>query len=140
MPPQVYYSTPLIHVKSIEDSIRFYQLLSFKVIDTDGCEPIGWARLHHEGGAVMFLRAEGPIDPRKQAFALYMYTPDLAALCAHLEASGVQVPAPSHPPYMRGGEVLLRDPDGYATFIGHWGEPEQKAWEARLAARKPAGS
>jgi catechol 2,3-dioxygenase-like lactoylglutathione lyase family enzyme len=136
MPPTVYYSTPLLHVRSIEDSVRFYQLLSFRVIDTDGCEPLGWARLHHEGGALMFLRAEEPVDPTRQGVALYMYSPDLAGLCEHLKTNGVKVPPVSHPPYMKGGEVLLRDPDGYAIFVGHWGEAEQKEWEAQLAARK----
>lgn len=138
MPPQAYYSTPLLHVKSIEDSIRFYQLLSFKVIDTDECDPLGWARLHHEGGAVMFLRSEHPVDAGKQAIALYMYSPDLAGLCEHLKTNGVQVPPMSRPPYMRGGEVLIKDPDGYGIFLGHWGEAEQKEWEARLAAKPRA--
>jgi hypothetical protein len=37
-------------------------------------------RLHCEGGAGMFLRAEHPMDPSAQALILYMYTPDLMTL------------------------------------------------------------
>jgi len=50
--------TPLLHAADIETSIRFYELLGFTTIDTDRATPVGWARLHCEGGALMFLRAE----------------------------------------------------------------------------------
>ena len=32
---KVRYSTPLLHVKGIEQSIRFYELLGFTTVDTD---------------------------------------------------------------------------------------------------------
>jgi hypothetical protein len=57
------YSTPMLHLAEIEKSIEFYERLGFTTIDTDRCQPLGWARLHCEGGAVMFVRAERPIDP-----------------------------------------------------------------------------
>ena len=62
------YSTPLLHVAEIEKSISFYELLGFTTIDTDRCNPLGWARLHCEdGSAVMFLRAEDAvIHPHRQ--------------------------------------------------------------------------
>ena len=50
--------TPLLHAADIETSIRFYELPGFTTIDTDRGKPVGWARLHCEGGALMFLRAE----------------------------------------------------------------------------------
>ena len=53
--PKAGYLTPLLHVADIDTSIRFYELLGFKVVDTDRCEPLGWARLHCEGAAIMFL-------------------------------------------------------------------------------------
>jgi hypothetical protein len=73
-------STPLLEVDEIESSIRFYELLGFSAVDTDREEPLGWARMHCEGGAVMFLRAGGPADASAQTVSLCMYTPDLAGL------------------------------------------------------------
>src|SRR5258706_11959420 len=93
------YSTPMLHVAEIENSIRFYQLLGFAVIDTDGCKPLGWARLHCESGSIMFLRAEKPLDPSKQGFLFYLYTPDLTGLREHLLANSVKVPAINYPEY-----------------------------------------
>ncbi len=126
------YSTPMLHVAEIENSIQFYELLGFTTIDTDRCEPLGWARMHCEGGAVMFLKAEEPVDGSAQAVMLCMYTPDLVGLREHLIASGVAAPPIRHPAYMPSGELQLKDPDGYAVLVSHWGKAEQEAWEKRL--------
>ncbi len=128
------YSTPMLHAADIERSIRFYELLGFSTIDTDRCTPLGWARLHCEGGAVMFLRAEEPVDPAAQAVLLYMYTPDLAGLREHLLANGVKAPPIRYPEYMPSGEILIRDPDGYVVLVAHWGKTEHEAWEKRIGA------
>src|SRR5690348_4520319 len=111
MPPKATYSTPLLHVADIETSIRFYELLGFTTIDTDRCTPLGWARMHCEGGAVMFLRAEHRIDATAQGVMLVMYAPDLTGLRQHLLAHGVKVPPISYPGYMPSGEINLADPD-----------------------------
>lgn len=129
------YSTPLFHVAEIEKSIEFYERLGFTTIDTDRTKPLGWARLHCEGGAVMFLRAEEPVNASAQSVLLYMYTPDLIGLREQLLASGVQVPAISHPQYMPSGELRIVDPDGYTILVGHWGRSEQEAWENRIGAK-----
>jgi catechol 2,3-dioxygenase-like lactoylglutathione lyase family enzyme len=130
------YSTPMLHVAEIEKSIAFYELLGFKTIDTAGCDPLAWARLHCEdGSAVMFLRAEHPFDASTQTLILYLYTPDLKGLRDHLLAHGVRVPPINHPEYMPSGKVSIIDPDGYKIEIGHWGKTEQQAWENHLAAR-----
>lgn len=134
--PKAGWFTPMLHVAEIERSIRFYELLGFELIDTDRCTPLGWARMHCEGGAVMFLRAEEPLNPRAQSVLLCMYTPDLPALREHLLASGIQVPPIKHPPYMPSGEICVPDPDGYAVFVSHWGEAEHTAWLERIG-RKP---
>ena len=130
------YSTPMLRVADIERSTLFYGLLGFNTVDTDRCTPIGWARMHAEGGALMFLRTEQPVLPSAQGLILYMYTPDLVALREHLLGNGVQVPAISYPDHMLSGEVQLRDPDGYAIAVGHWGKSEQEAWEKRIAPQK----
>ncbi len=129
------YPTPLLHVAEIENSIRFYELLGFVTIDSDGCKPLGWARMHCESGSIMFLRLEVPFDPSKQGFLFYLYTPDLAGLRQHLLANGVKVPAINYPEYMPSGTINIADPDGYHIEIAHWGKSEQEAWEKRLCAR-----
>jgi hypothetical protein len=123
------HSTPLLHAAEIERSIDFYERLGFATIATDGCQPIGWARLHCEGGALMFLRTEEPLGPPAHPFMLYMYTPDLAGLRAQLAAGGLEVPQIKFPDYMPSGELSLKDPDGNTVLIGHWGEKEQREWE-----------
>ena len=128
------YSTPMLHVAEIERSIQFYGALGFTTVDTDRCKPLGWARLHCEAGAVMFLRAEEPVDTSKLPLLLYMYTPDLTGLRAQLLAQGIDAPAISYPGYMPSGELRLADPDGYVVLVAHWGKTEQDAWEKRLQA------
>jgi hypothetical protein len=128
----------MFHVAGIERSIRFYELLGFVTVDTDHCTPLGWARLHCEGGAVMFLRgeAEHPVDASAQGVMLYMYTPDLPGLREQLLAGGVKVPPIKYPGYMPSGEIQFADPDGYAILVSQWGAAEQQAWEKRIATTK----
>lgn len=126
------YSTPVFHVAEIERSLRFYELLGFVTIDTDRAKPLGWARVHCEGGALMFLRAEEPMDNSPRGVPLYMYTPDLIALREQLLAAGVKVPPIDHPEYARAGEICVSDPDGYLILVAHWGKPEQEAWDKRI--------
>jgi hypothetical protein len=129
----------MLHVAEIEKSIPFYELLGFTTIDTEGCDSLGWARLHCEdGSAVMFLRAERPVDASAQALILYMYTPELAGLRERLLANGIKVPAINYPEYMPSGKVNIVDPDGYKIEIGHWGKAEQEEWQRRLSAKDAA--
>jgi catechol 2,3-dioxygenase-like lactoylglutathione lyase family enzyme len=132
---KVAHSTPMLHVASIERSITFYEALGFRLIDDDGCKPIGWARMHCASGDIMFLVAETEIDARKQGFLFYMYTPDLNGLRAELLKKSLAVSAIKHPHYMPSGTVNLDDPDGYHIEIGHWGEMEQANWEKHLKER-----
>jgi hypothetical protein len=68
MIPKAGYYTPLLHVNSIEESMRFYDLLGFETIDQMGeLGRLGWARMHCEGGALMFLRAEEPHPLKKSS-------------------------------------------------------------------------
>jgi hypothetical protein len=131
------YSTPMLHVMEIERSLDFYELLGFVTVDTDGGKPLGWARMHCEGGALMFVRAEHTADPRAQGILLYMYAPDLTTLHADLQAGGVSVPPMGYPEYMPSGEMRLVDPDGYSVIVAHWGKSEQQAWEKRITAQSP---
>jgi hypothetical protein len=135
MTVKAYYSTPLLHAAEIERSLKFYGLLGFETIDTDRCQPIGWARMHCEGGAVMFVRAEEPVEGFGQRFLLYMYTPNLFELRQQLLAAGIGVPSISYPGYMPSGEMALKDPDGYTVLVAHWGREQQEAWERRIGRK-----
>ena len=135
------YSTPLLNVADVERSIRFYSLLGFETIDVQHAgSSVVWARMQCEGGALMFMRAEGeePAVPRDR-FSLYLYTPDLPAMCSQLAAAGVPVGPVTHPEYMRSGEVCISDPDGYVVFIGHWGVTEHEEWELERQKKQAAG-
>jgi catechol 2,3-dioxygenase-like lactoylglutathione lyase family enzyme len=154
------YATPMLHVASIERSIEFYSRLGFDTVDTDRCEPLGWARIHCEGGALMFLRSEphehdshGHHDDGQHAhehehglkhphdhdhdhvhpaLMLVMYSSDLPGLRAQLAGHGMTVPEISYPEYMPSGALSLTDPDGNIVLINHWGETEHKAWLERI--------
>jgi len=127
------YSTPMLHAADIENSIRFYQLLGFTTIDSDGSDPVFWARLHCEdGSAIMLLRAEHPLDASAQALILVLYTPDLPGLREHLLAHGLKAGPIAYPPYMPSGQLSLTDPDGFRVSVCHWGKQEQVAWEKKI--------
>ena len=167
MVPKAGYFTPLLHVMDVRRSIRFYELLGFELIDLEGApECPGWARMHCEGGAVMFLLAEEPFDPTnsnsgfasanpetrltqglqgassetRHAVLTAMYTPDLPALREHLLASGIDAPPITRPGYMPSGSLSLRDPDGYIIDIHHWSDAEHQAWLKSLEQKKKSGA
>ncbi len=131
------YSTPMLHVTDVEKSIAFYELLGFTLVDTEG-KPPGWARLHCEGGAIMLLVAEHPVDTSGESIMLVMYTPDLPALRNRLLGQGIHVPAITYPDYMPSGQVCFRDPDGYLISINHWGAAEHQAWLKKIGAAAAA--
>lgn len=140
MPPKAGYSTPMLHVADVMRSIRFYKLLGFDLIDTEGPATCpGWARMHCEGGAVMFLLAEETIDASVQSILLAMYTADLPALREHLLDNGVDVPPITYPGYMPSGQITLRDPDGYILGVNHWGDKEHATWLKNLEQKKKSG-
>jgi hypothetical protein len=130
------YSTPMLHVMEIERSLDFYELLGFVAVDTHGGNPLGW-RACTVKVALMFLRAEHAVNPAAQGVMLYMYAPDLMALRADLQTSGVSVSPIGYPEYMPSGEMRLVDPDGYRVIVAHWGKSEQEAWEKRIKVKPP---
>jgi hypothetical protein len=134
--------TAMLHARSVEKSIEFYQLLGFKLIDIEGHSPLGWARLHcDDGSAIMLLLAEEPenIDSEKQAIMLVLYTEQLPTLRAQLLAQNVSVGEIVHPPWMPSGSLMLRDPDGYRVNVNHWGDAEHQAWLKQRDAKRTAG-
>lgn len=137
------YCTPLLHVADVTRSLRFYAHLGFEVSDVEG-DPAcpAWARMHCEGGALMFLATDEdePLDPRAQTILLALYTEDLEQLRRQLRDAGLD-PAPiGYPPYMPSGEMRVDDPDGYVILVNQWGTREHEAWEAGRGERVRAWS
>ena len=130
MIPKAAYITPMLRVADVRRSINFYRLLGLELMDYEG-DPTypSWARMHSEGGDLMFLLAETPIQDNKQPFFLYLYTNDLTALREHLLANGVNVSEIQRHAYMQSGEISVSDPDGYGVFVGQWGTAEHQRWE-----------
>lgn len=134
--------TPMLHVRSVRASIDFYKRVGFKLIDVEGCDKPGWARLHcDDGSAIMLLLAEEPetIEPEKQAIMLVLYTADLPAFREHMIGSGVAMPRIEYPSWMPSGHVLFRDPDGYRVAVNHWSDKEHQAWLKQLEEKRAAG-
>jgi catechol-2,3-dioxygenase len=138
--------TAMLHVASVEASIKFYELIGFKLIDVDGCGPLSWARLHcDDGSAIMLLRAEHDdrvgqvIEPEKQGIMLILYTEDLPKLREYLLANNVKAPDIAYPDFMPSGSLYLRDPDGYFVSINHWSDKEHQAWLKQREEKRAAG-
>lgn len=134
MAPWTRNATPLVFVADMARSIRFYELLGLRVVDTMGEDGrLGWARLQGDGGGLMLVPASHPIRASEQGWLLYLHTDDLAALRAHLQAHGIATPDPVHPEHMPAGELHLADPDGYAVLVGQYGAAEHEAYLRRRA-------
>lgn len=130
----VYELIPMAHVADVEESIRFYELLGFRVRDRlQPADRTQWAWIDSGRGHLMLAAASAPIAAGEQAVLFYLYTRDLASLRSRLLAGGLAdggvfcgfpsarrrvVFAISHPPYMAEGEMRVVDPDGYCLLIG----------------------
>ncbi len=132
MKAKVGYSAPMLHVKNVEQSARFYELLGFSILGThrDPSGKLVWAELGcHRGNpetkrfencsaTVMLAQASDPIDDKVQGVLLYMYSPDLLGLREKLLGAGVQAGEIVTRFYMEKGEMRVSDPDGYCILIG----------------------
>jgi hypothetical protein len=138
---------PMAHVANVDQSIDFYTLLGFacesRFSDDDGVTY--FARVRCDQADLMLVRASAPVLPNQQAILFYLYSPQVAALRAHLLASGLLDggPPPSErdpngaprpcpqrravfqltrPFYMPEGEIRVHDHDGYCLLIGQLAE------------------
>src|SRR3569832_235746 len=135
MKARVAYSVPILKVKDVERSVRFYELLGFEATSVLRTEEgvAYWANLscfrgnpevrtsENESAAEMVSLGEdthSPIDGSMQAASLYLFTKGLEGLRAELIRNGVEVSEIVKREYMPKGEMEQRDPDGWRVFVG----------------------
>jgi catechol 2,3-dioxygenase-like lactoylglutathione lyase family enzyme len=117
--PETYALIPYVHVADLARSIAFYDLLGFTLEQThDADGTTVWASLRNEQSRLFLILADAPIDAGAQAVLFYLWTANVRALRERLVAGGLRPSTIEIMPYMRGGEMRLSDPDGYALLIG----------------------
>jgi hypothetical protein len=122
MPTPLRSIVAMIHVKSVPDSIAFYQKLGLDVGNTftpTGQEEPGWAWLYSGEAQLMVTKADEPVIGSQQAVLFYVYCEDVVAKRAELERAGVSVAPMQYPFYAPKGEFRIQDPDGYVLMITH---------------------
>ena len=107
---------PLLWVKDIEKSIRFYEEIGFKISETWKLqERIQWCRVEFQGAALMLqqttdLESQHPIG-QDNGIQLYFITDDVDVVYHQMRARGIDVSAPKIEFYgMK--QIFLTDPDG----------------------------
>jgi catechol 2,3-dioxygenase-like lactoylglutathione lyase family enzyme len=119
---------PLIAVREVERSVRFYQQLGFE----PAVQNMRYARLTVGDGGVLHLAAQGEAPPDRPSVAMtapepghasvtsavIVQVPDCAEACQELTARGVRLLSPASVPVW-GGEVraFVCDPDGHLVEI-----------------------
>jgi catechol 2,3-dioxygenase-like lactoylglutathione lyase family enzyme len=120
--PEFLGLAPMIPVTNVARAIAFYETLGFTTGNThtpeEGGAPV-WAWLYSGQAHVMVNQADGPVDATHHSAALWVYTRDVQAAHAALQARGLDVGEIEYPFYNAGGEFHVHDPDGYAVFIAH---------------------
>jgi hypothetical protein len=119
--PVVRSQVPMLHAASVERSVAFYAHLGFHVGNSVTAEDgrLQWVWLATASAALMFARADEPVEARAQALLLYLYTDDVAAMRSHLIGRGLDVGEIATPFYAPRGEFPVIDPDGYCLMITH---------------------
>ncbi len=111
---------PLVHVRSVPESVAFYERLGFSAVHTftadGGTEPV-WAELVNGGARLMISRSRDA--PAAPDMLLYVYTADVDAARAVLVANGVDAGVVEHPFWAPRGEFRVEDPDGYIVMVTH---------------------
>ena len=115
---------PLAPVGDVERSIRFYEKLGFRLLNTftpDGSSTPSWAALETDGAAFMITCAREPVAASPQSVLFYLYADDVDGMRASLEQQGLTPGPMAYPFYAPRGEFRLTDPDGYTLMITHTG-------------------
>lgn len=106
---------PMLPVRSIGDSVAFYEKLGFKVEQRN--DSWGWAMLAFGDCRIMVDRSINvhPAAPRQSV--LYLYPDDIEAYHTQVRGSGLAIPDLDTTFYGM-TEFRLDDPDGNRLWIG----------------------
>ena len=114
--------TPLAHVRSVPDSLAFYRLLGFEVLNTfkpPDREVPTWAAVRSGHADLMFGEATEPVAAPQQGVLFYVYCDDVEGLRNELLSRGVPAGPIQTPFYAPSGEFRIEDPDGYVILVTH---------------------
>ena len=104
----------IVPCSDLDESQAFYEKLGFIAVAV--YEEQGYRILHDPGGAAIHLTRAVPgwLDPDRNPFGVYLYSPDVDAL-----AAGFGAQAEDKPWGLR--EFAVSDPDGTLVRVG-WAE------------------
>lgn len=111
---------PMLHVRDVGESSRFYVALGFRVERTftaPGADAPAWVWLSSWGAHLMLARASAPVVADQQAALFYIYVPDIERAHRHAIDAGLAPGMIAYPTYSPGGEFPLTDPTGYALMF-----------------------
>lgn len=106
---------PMLPVRSMPDSIAFYQKLGFTVENRN--DNWGWAMLLHDDCRIMLDQSINTHPNAPRSGVLYLYPDDIVAYHAQVRAAGIAIPNLETTFYGL-TEFRLEDPDGNRLWIG----------------------
>jgi uncharacterized glyoxalase superfamily protein PhnB len=106
---------PMLPVRSMPDSIAFYQKLGFTVENRN--DSWGWAMLRQDDCRIMVDQSINPHPHAPRSGVLYLYPDDIVAFHAQVRAAGISIPDLETTFYGL-TEFRLDDPDGNRLWIG----------------------
>jgi catechol 2,3-dioxygenase-like lactoylglutathione lyase family enzyme len=116
---KMYRSAAVLQVPDVVKSAEFYRdKLGFEIAGFWG-EPPCFSIVGRDTVTVFLDRSEAGIAvPLNQNWAVYIYVEDVDALCAELQAKGVEVARGPDDAIYGCREIDLRDPDGHLFCFG----------------------
>jgi catechol 2,3-dioxygenase-like lactoylglutathione lyase family enzyme len=139
--PAPFGLVPMLHVRDLEASTRFYGHLGFRRVgEHRNGGKLVWCHLSTTSSELFLSQASGVVPADQHAVLLYLYSLDVVALRTDLLAAGLLDSGPllhgrlpeqdgrhwpngrvfpvQKPFYMPEGELRLEDPDGYVILVG----------------------
>ena len=106
---------PMLPVRSMPDSIAFYQKLGFTLENRN--DSWGWAMLQQDDCRIMVDQSINTHPDAPRSGVLYLYPDDIVAYHAQVRAAGIPIPDLEVTFYGL-TEFRLEDPDGNRLWIG----------------------
>ena len=119
-------STPILHVKSVEPSLKFWtERFGFrKTIEVPEGDHIGFVALEHDAVEVMYQTYSGMQADSSNPLAkavdkgpsfLFMEVPDINAIAEALK--GAEVVQPIHETFYGAKEIVVKEPGGHFVIF-----------------------